>query len=67
MKDGKITVASVNQMIVTLARYTPMRTTLIVKQNGTIIETVSVLKQQETDLIGTTPTVPRVAPTVPLY
>ena len=67
MRDGKITVEKVSGILITLARTAPIQTTLIVKNNNGIIETLSVLKQDETSLLGTTPTVPRDSPTVPNY
>lgn len=67
MRDGKITVEKVSNILITLARTAPIKTTIIVKNNNGIIETLSVLKQDETSLLGTNPTVPRDSPSVPNY
>jgi len=67
MRDVKIVVRQVNQNLVTVARTAPIQETVIVKLRGGVLETVSKLKLKETDLLGTVPTVPRVAPEVNYY
>lgn len=67
MRDLQVVVRQVGTNLVTVARTAPIQKTLIVRINNQVIETLSELKQKETDLLGTTPTVPRVAPTVQNY
>lgn len=67
MRDLKVVVRQIGQNIITVARTAPIQETIIVKLRGGVLETVSKLKQKETDLLGTTPTVPRVAPEVNRY
>ena len=69
MRDKKITVANFENVILTLPRASQetLSTTIIVKQINTTIETISILKQKASSLTGTTPTVPRISPTVDIY
>ena len=67
MRDLQIVVRQVNQNLITVARTAPIQKTIIVKLNNQVIETISELKQKETGLLGTTPTVPRTAPSVQNY
>lgn len=67
MRDGTIVIKQSGDSLITIARSAPVETTLIVKTIGYIIEPLSVLKNEETDLLGTTPTTPRVAPSVTNY
>jgi hypothetical protein len=59
MRDTKITIKKYGDILVTVARTAPLETTIICKNNNGIIETLSVLKQKASDVLGTTPTVPR--------
>ena len=67
MRDSTIVIRKSGDSLITVARSAPVESTIIVKQKGYIIETVSVLKNQESDLLGTSPTTPRVAPSVTNY
>lgn len=69
MRDKRITVANFDNVILTLPRASQetLSTTIIVKQINTTIETISILKQKASSLTGTTPTVPRISPTVDIY
>jgi len=67
MRDGKIVIRQINQNLVTVARTAPIQKTIIVKNIGGVLETISELKLKETDLLGTTPSVPRINPDVPVY
>lgn len=68
MRDTKIVVQKTGDLLITVARAAPVETKIIVKlKNNYYIETLSVLKQKATDVLGTTPTVPNVAPEVGFY
>lgn len=67
MRDGTIVIKQSGYSLITIARSAPVETTIIVKTTGYILEPLSVLKNEETDLLGTTPTTPRVAPSVTNY
>jgi len=67
MRDAKIVVQKHGDILVTVARSAPIETTIIVKQIGYTIETLSVLKQKASDVLGTTPTVPNQAPAVGFF
>lgn len=67
MRDTKIVVSKYNDIIITIARYTPVETTLIVKNNNGIIETLSVRKERASGLFDVAATVPREAPVVVPY
>ena len=67
MRDLKIVIRQIETSLITVARTAPIQKTIIVKLNNQVIETISELKQKETDLLGTTPTVPRIAPDVQNY
>ena len=67
MRDLKITVTKIEDIIITLARVAPLTTKIIVKGNNGGIETLSVLKQRESGLFDTEPTIPRISPEVPNY
>jgi hypothetical protein len=64
MRDAKIVVQRHGDVLITIARSAPMETKLIVKQIGETIEPLSILKMKASDVLGTTPTVPNVAPNV---
>lgn len=64
MRDLRITVQKYSDIIVTVARTAPLETTLIVKNRNNVIEPLSFLKQKSSDVLGTTPTVPRDNPDV---
>ena len=65
MRDGKITVKKYGDILVTVARTAPLESTFICRNNNGLIETLSVLKQKASDVLGTTPTVPRTNNDVP--
>ena len=67
MRDSRIVVSNYNDHIITIARSAPVEIKIIVKQVGDTIETLSQLKQKGTDVLGTTPTVPNVAPAVGFF
>jgi hypothetical protein len=67
MRDAKIVVQRHGDILVTVARSAPIETTIIVKQIGQTVETLSVLKQKASDVLGTTPTVPNQAPPVNFF
>lgn len=67
MRDSRIVVQRHGNILVTIARSAPVETTVIVKQIGQTIEPISVLKKKASDVLGTTPTVPNVAPPVSFY
>lgn len=67
MRDLQVVVRQIGTNLITVARTAPIQKTIIVKLNNQVIETISELKQKETDLLGTTPTVPRTAPEVQNY
>lgn len=67
MRDSTVVIRKSGDSLITVARSAPVESTIIVKTNGYIIEPLSVLKNQETDLLGTSPTTPRIAPTVSNY
>lgn len=67
MRDARIVVQRHGDILVTIARSAPVETTVIVKQIGQTIEPISVLKKKASDVLGTTPTVPNVAPPVSFY
>jgi hypothetical protein len=64
MRDEIITVTNYEGQLITLARSAPTNTTIIVKNNNGMIETLEVLKIKNAGLLGTEPTVPRPAPDV---
>ena len=53
MRDGKITVTKINNIIITMARTAPLETTIIVNQPtaNRPIETLSVVKQRQYGLL----------------
>ena len=53
MRDGRITVTKINDIIITMARTAPLESTIIVKQNvsNKPIETLSVVKQKQYGLL----------------
>jgi hypothetical protein len=67
MRDLKITVTKIDDIIITLARTAPLTTKIIVKDNNGSIETLSVLKQKQSGLFDIDPTIPRISPEVPNY
>lgn len=67
MRDAKIVVQRHGDILVTVARSAPIETTIIVRQINQTIETLSVLKQKASDVLGTTPTVPNQAPPVSFF
>lgn len=67
MRDTKIVVSKYNDLLITIARYTPVEQTLIVRNNNGIIETLSVRKEKSSGLYGIPATVPREAPVVVPY
>ena len=67
MRDLKITVTKVDDVIITLAITAPLTAKLIVKDNNGTIETLSLLKQKESGVLDKDPTLPIVAPEVPNY
>ena len=68
MRDSRIVVRKTGNLLITVARAAPVETKIIVKRKGDYyIETLSVLKQKGTDVLGTTPTVPNVAPPVSYF
>jgi uncharacterized Rossmann fold enzyme len=67
MRDRKIVVRNVDGILVTVARTAPIEKTIIVRLINNNIETIGELKQKASDLLGTTPEVPRVNDTVPIY
>jgi hypothetical protein len=67
MRDGTIVVTKYQDHIITVARSAPVEIKIIVKQIGDTIETLSQLKQKGSDVTGTTPTVPNVAPPVSFF
>lgn len=64
MRDSRIVIQKHGDLLVTVARTAPMETKIIVKKIGDTIEPLSVLKLKGSDVLGTTPTVPNVAPSV---
>ena len=69
MQNKKITVADFEGVILTLPRVSKesLSTTVIVKTINETVETLSFVKQKGYGLTNATPTVPRQAPSVPLY
>lgn len=67
MRDGTIIVSNYGDHLITVARSAPVEIKIIVKQIGNTIETLSQLKQKDADVVGTTPTVPNVAPQVSFF
>lgn len=67
MRDLKVTVTKVDDVIITLARTAPLTAKIIVKDNNGTIETLSLLKQKESGLLNVDPTLPNIAPEVPNY
>ena len=67
MRDSKIVVQRHNDILVTIARTAPVETTIIVKLIDQTIEPLSILKKKASDVLGTTPTVPNVAPPVNFF
>jgi uncharacterized Rossmann fold enzyme len=67
MRDRKIVIRNVGGVLVTVARTAPIEKTIIVRMIGNNIETIGELKQKASDLLGTTPDVPRVNDVVPIY
>jgi hypothetical protein len=53
MRDGKITVTKINNIIITMARTAPLESKIIVKQTtpDKPIETLSVVKQKQYGLL----------------
>jgi hypothetical protein len=52
MRDGKITVTKISDIIITMARTAPLESTIIVKQNANnSIETLSAVKQKQYGLL----------------
>lgn len=67
MRDLKVIVSEYNNLLITVARYTPVEQTLIVKNNNGIIETLSVRKEKASGLLDVAASVPREAPVVVPY
>lgn len=67
MRDTKIVVTKYNDLLITIARYSPVEVTFIVKKNNDLIEMLSVRKEKASGLLGTAATVPREAPVVVPY
>lgn len=67
MRDSRIVIQNYGDLLVTVARTAPMETKIIVKQIGETIEPLSILKQKGSDVLGTTPTVPNIAPPVGFF
>jgi hypothetical protein len=67
MRDLKITVTKIDDIIITLARTAPLTSKIIVKGNNGSIETLSALKQRQSGLLDVDPTIPRISPEVPNY
>lgn len=67
MRDLKVVVSKYNDLLITVARYTPVEQTIIVKNNNGIVETLSVRKEKASGLLDQTATVPREAPVVVPY
>lgn len=64
MRDSVITVRKYNDILITVARTAPLENTIIVRANNGTIEALAPLKQKASDILGTTPTVPRKNTTV---
>jgi len=58
MKNQKIVVTKVNDIIITLARTVPISTTIIIKEINGTIEPIQLLKQRQYGLLDQTPVVP---------
>lgn len=67
MRDIKVVVSKYNDILITIARYTPVEQTLIVKRNNDYIETLSIRKEKAAGLFDVVATVPRQAPVVVPY
>lgn len=69
MLEKKITVANFEGVVLTLPRASQdsLKTTIICQQNNDAVETVGVLTYSTSALYGSTPTVPIIAQTVPVY
>lgn len=67
MRDLKVIVSKYNDLLITVARYTPVEQTIIVKNNNGIIETLSIRKEKASGLLDVAATVPREAPVVVPY
>lgn len=67
MRDARIVVQRYDDILVTVARSAPIEIKLIVKRIGDTIEPLSILKMKASDVLGTTPTVPNVAPSVNFF
>ena len=67
MRDLKVIVSKYNDLLITVARYTPVEQTIIVKNKNEIVETLSVRKEKASGLLGVVATVPREAPVVVPY
>lgn len=65
MRDGKITVTKINEIIITMARTAPLESKIIVKQIADkSIETISLVKQKQYGLLDQ-PTVLPINPQEP--
>ena len=67
MRETKIVVQRHGDILVTIARSAPIETKIIARRVGYSIEPISVLKQKASDVLGTTPTVPNIAPSVGFF
>ena len=67
MRDLKVVVQRHDDLLITVARSAPIETKIIVKQVGETIEPLSILKMKASDVLGTTPTVPNIAPSVNFF
>lgn len=67
MRDLKVIVSEYNNLLITVARYTPVEQTIIVKNNNGIIETLSIRKEKASGLLDVAASVPREAPVVVPY
>lgn len=64
MRDQIVTVSLYQGQLITIARSAPSNTTIIVKDNNGVIETLQELKLKESGVLGINPTPPRPAPDV---
>ena len=67
MRDARITTINYSNVLITTGRYGPLQTKIVCKLNNNTILPLSVIKQAETAMLGTTPTVPNIAPSVQVY
>lgn len=67
MRETKIVVQKHGDILVTVARSAPIEAKIIAKRINYSIEPISMLKQKASDVLGTTPTVPNLAPQVGFF